>query len=195
MWVLTDPATCGILNSELTNCPRTSAVLGDLAAQWQQMMVTFQRVERETVSSQSLANIEKMSKTRVDATGNRLRLKDGERLPRQQLYFHFPTSLSAQRWLSKSLLTGCAHLHFDRQTQGKRNLESKQQNRLLQQSCTERRSLVPSFASLFVLRFRPEFTLLSSGSSFPVLSPRQKIPCLVVSPIRKLVVVVVVEFV
>ena len=104
MSVLTDPATCGVLNRELTNCPRTAAVLVDLAAQWQQMMGTLQRVERETVSSQSLANIEKMSKTRVDATGNRLRLKDGERPPRQQLYFHFPLSLSAQRWLSKSLL-------------------------------------------------------------------------------------------
>ena len=38
MSVLTHPATYGILNSELTNCPRTAAVLGELAAQWQQMM-------------------------------------------------------------------------------------------------------------------------------------------------------------
>ena len=73
MPVLTD----GILNSELT----TAAVLGELAAQWQHMMATLQRVEQETVSSHSLANaIENMSKTRVDATGYRLRLKDGERL-------------------------------------------------------------------------------------------------------------------
>ena len=32
MSVLTDPATYGILNS--TNCPRTAAVLGELAARW-----------------------------------------------------------------------------------------------------------------------------------------------------------------
>ena len=56
MSALTDPATHGILNSELTTCPRMAAVLGELAAQWQQMMATLQRVERETVSSQSLAN-------------------------------------------------------------------------------------------------------------------------------------------
>ena len=31
--------------------PRTAAVLGDLAAQWQQMMETLQRAEQETVSS------------------------------------------------------------------------------------------------------------------------------------------------
>ena len=75
MSVLTDPAACGTLNSELTNCPRTAAVLGELAAQW------LQRVEQETVSSQNLANaVENMSKTRIDATGSRLRLKDGERL-------------------------------------------------------------------------------------------------------------------
>ena len=45
------------------------------------MMVTLQRVEQEIVSSQNLANaIENMSKTRIDATRSRLRLKDGERL-------------------------------------------------------------------------------------------------------------------
>ena len=54
MSVLTDPATYGILNSELTNFPRTAAVLGELAAQWQQMMGSLQRVEQEAVSSQSL---------------------------------------------------------------------------------------------------------------------------------------------
>ena len=67
--VLTDPATCGILNSELTNCPRTAAVLGGFAAQWQQMMGFLQRVEQETVSSQSVANaVENMNKTWIDAT-------------------------------------------------------------------------------------------------------------------------------
>ena len=57
------------------------STLGELAAHRQQMVETLQRVEQETVSSQSLANaVENMSKTRIDATGNRLRLKDGERL-------------------------------------------------------------------------------------------------------------------
>ena len=43
------------------------------------MMETLQRVERDTVSSQKLANtIENLNRTRIDATGNRLRLKDGE---------------------------------------------------------------------------------------------------------------------
>ena len=74
MSVLTDPATYGILNSELANCPRTAAVLGELAAQRKQMMATLQRVEQETSSSQSLANsVENMSKTRIDGTGNRRR--------------------------------------------------------------------------------------------------------------------------
>ena len=68
----------GILKSELTNCPRTATVLGEMAAQWQQMVGTLQRVEQETVSSQSLVNAtENMSRTRIDATGSRLRLKDG----------------------------------------------------------------------------------------------------------------------
>ena len=54
-------------------------MLGELAAQWQQMMETLPRVEEETVAPESLANaIENMCKTRIDATGNRLRLKDGE---------------------------------------------------------------------------------------------------------------------
>ena len=79
--MLIDPATCSFLNSELTNCPRTAAVLGELAAQWQQMMGTLQRVEQEAVSSQSLANaIESIGRTRTEATAVRLRLKDGERL-------------------------------------------------------------------------------------------------------------------
>ena len=40
-----------------------------------------QRVEQETVSSQGLANVlHNMNKTRIDAVGNRLSLKDGERL-------------------------------------------------------------------------------------------------------------------
>ena len=66
MSVLTDPATYGLLNSELTSCPRTAAVLGDLAAQWQHMMGTLHRAEQETVSSQNLAHaIENLSKTRA----------------------------------------------------------------------------------------------------------------------------------
>ena len=70
MSVLTDLATHGILNSELTNCPRSAAELGEL-----------QRVDLETVSSRNLANaIGNMNRTRIDATRNRLRLKDGERL-------------------------------------------------------------------------------------------------------------------
>ena len=81
MSVLMDPATYGILNSELTNCSRTAALLGKLAIQWRQIMGFLQRVEQETVASQNLFNtIENMNKTRIDATGNRLRLKDGERL-------------------------------------------------------------------------------------------------------------------
>ena len=45
------------------------------------MMGTLQRVEQEPVSSQSVANaVENLSKTRSNATGSRLRLKDGERL-------------------------------------------------------------------------------------------------------------------
>ena len=63
--VLTDPATYGILNTELTNCLRTAAVLGEIAAQCQQMMVALPRVEQETVSSQNLA-VENMVKTRID---------------------------------------------------------------------------------------------------------------------------------
>ena len=50
-------------------------------------MVTLQRVERETMSSQNLATaLENLSKTRSDTTGSTLRLKDGERL--------YPKSLS-----------------------------------------------------------------------------------------------------
>ena len=52
MSVLTDPATYGILNSDLTNCLRTAAVLGEVATQWQQMMGSLRRVEQETVTSQ-----------------------------------------------------------------------------------------------------------------------------------------------
>ena len=77
--VLTDPATYGLLNSELTNCPRTAAVLGELAAKWQQMM-GLQRVEQEIASQNLACAIENLSKTRSDVTGSRLRLKDGERL-------------------------------------------------------------------------------------------------------------------
>ena len=81
MSVLTDLATKGILDSKLTNCPRTAAVLGEVAAQWQQMMETLQRVELEAVSSQNMADaIENLSRTRSGAPGCRLRLKDRERL-------------------------------------------------------------------------------------------------------------------
>ena len=60
---------------------RLHAVLEEMAAQWQQTMGTRHRVEQETVSSQNLANaIENINKTRSDATGNRLRLKDGKRV-------------------------------------------------------------------------------------------------------------------
>ena len=54
--VLTDPTTFGMLNSDLTSCPRTAPVLGGLAAQWRQMMGTLQRVGQEAVSSQNLDN-------------------------------------------------------------------------------------------------------------------------------------------
>ena len=78
MSVLTDPATYGILNSELTNCPRTAAVRGELGAQWQQMTGTLQRVEQEAVSSQSLAYaIERIGRTRTEATAGRLRCWSG----------------------------------------------------------------------------------------------------------------------
>ena len=76
MSVLTDPTTYGVLNSELTNCPRTAAVLGELAAHWHQMMGTLQRVEQEAVSSQSLANaIESIGRTRTEATAGRTNVK------------------------------------------------------------------------------------------------------------------------
>ena len=69
------------LRSELTNCLRTAAVLGEMAAQRHHMIGSLRRVEQETVSSQNVADaIENMSKTRIDAKGIRLRLKDGERL-------------------------------------------------------------------------------------------------------------------
>ena len=81
MSVLTDRATYGILNSELTNCPRTAAVLGESAAQWQQTMESLPRVQQEAVSSQSLAKaIENIGRARADAAASRLRWKDGERL-------------------------------------------------------------------------------------------------------------------
>ena len=80
MFVLTDSATYELLSSELTNCPRADAV-GELAVQWQQMVVSLRRVEQKAVSSQNLANsIEGLNRTRAEAVGDRLRLKDGERL-------------------------------------------------------------------------------------------------------------------
>ena len=81
MSLLTDPATYGMLNSEQANCPRTAAVLGELATQWQQMMGTLQRIQQKAVSSQNMGNaIENIRRTRSEVTGGRLRLKDGERL-------------------------------------------------------------------------------------------------------------------
>ena len=86
MSVLTDRATYGILNSELTNCAQLQ-YWEEFAAQWQQMMRTLQRVEQEAVSSQSLANaIENTGRIRTDATASRLGLKGGDRL--------YPTSWS-----------------------------------------------------------------------------------------------------
>ena len=86
MSILTDPATCDILSCELESCPRAAAVLGALAAQWQQIVVSLQRVEQEAVSSQCLAKaIENMNRTRAESTGDGLRLKDGERLSPEEL--------------------------------------------------------------------------------------------------------------
>ena len=81
MSVLADPAKYGILDSELTKCPRTAAELRELVTHWQQMMGSLQRIKHETVTSQNLANaIENMNSTRMDATRIRLRLRAGERL-------------------------------------------------------------------------------------------------------------------
>ena len=55
-------------------------------------------MEKLTVSSQNLANaIENMNKTRIDATGNRLRLKGGERL-------------YLENWSGSTSLGGFAHV-------------------------------------------------------------------------------------
>ena len=64
MSVLTDPATCGTLNSELTNCPCTAAVLGELAAQWQPMMVTLpaSRTRDPVITESGEHAVENMSK-------------------------------------------------------------------------------------------------------------------------------------
>ena len=56
MSVLTDPAKYELLSSEMTNGPLALAVLGELAALWQQMVVTLQLVEEEAVPSQNLAD-------------------------------------------------------------------------------------------------------------------------------------------
>ena len=78
MSVVADPATYGI---ELANCPRTAAALGRVGDSMATNDGSLQRFEQETVTSQNLANaIENMSRTRIDATGLRLRLQDGERL-------------------------------------------------------------------------------------------------------------------
>ena len=68
MSVLRDPATYELLSSEL-------------AGQCRQLMVSLRRVEQEAVSSQNLANaVESLIRTRTVTAGDRLRLKDGERL-------------------------------------------------------------------------------------------------------------------
>ena len=54
-------------------------MLGESTAQWQQTLVSLQRVEQEAESSQNLANaIESMKRTRIEATGNRLPLRATE---------------------------------------------------------------------------------------------------------------------
>ena len=78
-----------------------SAHMGELAAQWQQVMGTLQRVEQEAVSSQRLANaIESIGRTRTEATAVRLRPKDGERL--------YPKSWSGSTPLGGSRLESCS---------------------------------------------------------------------------------------
>ena len=52
--LLLDPTTHGIVNSELTNWPRTAAVMRVLSGQLKLMMVALQRAQRETVSSLNL---------------------------------------------------------------------------------------------------------------------------------------------
>ena len=60
-------------------------------------MGSLQQVEQETVTAQCLANaIANTSRTRTDATGNRLPCKDGERL--------YPKS-----WSGSTSLSGFAH--------------------------------------------------------------------------------------
>ena len=56
------------------------------------MMVTLQRVEQDTVSSQSLAYaIENLSKTGSDVSGSRLRMKDQKTtLPAELVRQHTP---------------------------------------------------------------------------------------------------------
>ena len=77
MSVLTRLATCDVINSELTNCPRTTDNTGRVG----DSMTANERVVQDTVSSKSLVNvIENIHRTRIDAGGNRLSLKDEQRL-------------------------------------------------------------------------------------------------------------------
>ena len=50
MSVPTDPATYDILSSELASCQRVASALGELAAQWQQMMVSLQRARSSIIT-------------------------------------------------------------------------------------------------------------------------------------------------
>ena len=86
MSVLADPATYCIFNSELTHCPRTAAILGEMATQWKHIMASLQRGEQETATIQNLANaIQDLNRTRIHPTANRLRLKDVEELVGQHI--------------------------------------------------------------------------------------------------------------
>ena len=80
MLVLADPTTCGILSSELTNCPRTETVLGEQAAQWQQMMATLQRVEQEICVIPELGQRHREQEPDTKRCDRRPTARDGERL-------------------------------------------------------------------------------------------------------------------
>ena len=71
-------ASCDVSHTQqqATNCPRTTAVLRKLAAQWQQMMGTLQRIEQEAASLQCLVNaVENIGRTRTDVTAGRIRFE------------------------------------------------------------------------------------------------------------------------
>ena len=93
MSVPTDPATYDILSSELASCQRVAAALGELAAQWQQIMVSLQRARSSIITEPGQCDWE--HEKRAEATRDRLRLKDGE--------LHYPKS-----WSRKTPLGGFA---------------------------------------------------------------------------------------